>query len=541
MDWWEDEGARRRKRRSALLPVVGLGVVLAAIGAYAAFGPAREGAAPAATKSTAPPRPTAIEDRRTLEPLTLAAPTPRADELVGERFTRLVYALEKRARATGTDAEPAARAEVDRARDALLAPEVGEVLGKSVAPAVKELVTALEDAEALPGADAGDDTSAKAAAVEVAVARLDNALLVERQPYFVDAVVLVEPTGRRAAPVSTFAITETSLYASAGVRVRSLRVRRLDHAGWKCTLTGFVNPYRPFATVLLDQADEELVATLAHDAPLAVPPVHLADLDAGAPSALEELGQALAARRALFATWDARLRPLGQALPAPRQLAFDVAAFERDPRAAVPAAELADLKKAQARLDKPEVVRGYGVVREEILAAIETHEVQHRLDAVRGIPMPAAIDALVPATPAEEAKRERIQAELSAYLAEMARAPELARVTLDLLARFLADPETRGGAESYAALVALEALAKELGVPDASPLLRQGVLDEARFARAERAVTNKAPDALAAAAGRAWAALFGRALDPVERVGAPATTPPPSGSAAPVTSSSAHP
>ncbi len=561
MAWWDGDAPARPKRKSRALAIAGVGLVLVGVGVYAAFGPARALPAPAATPTLLAERPEAIDEPSALLPLSLAAPTPHTDEIFRERLTHFVAALDRRARAVGGEAEAAAAADVVKARDAVLAPDVREALGEGPSDALRELAAMLVSAEQPrhPALDAGVDDEAHARALEIAVAKLDNALLAARLPYFVDAVVLLDPSGRRVAPVSTFAIVETSLYASEGARVRALRLRRLDRANWKRTLMGFVNPYRPYATVLLDQTDDELVTSIlpalranapmpllapsepgGEGTPVAAPATAAkektpwdelgiasrAGRDLRAEAALlgvdakagEELGEALEARRASFTAWDARLRPLGKTVGAPKQLAFDVAAFEREAAAFLPPNELADLKRTQARLDKPETVRAFTTLREKLLAAIELHEVQHRLDAIRPLRFPREVDALVPPAAGAEAKRTRVQAELSAYLAQMARAPELAKTTFDLLARFLADPGQRGGAESYAALVAIETLARVLDVKGVSPLLVAGRVDEARLAHAHRALTEVGGEALASAAARAWSSLFGRELATIERV-----------------------
>jgi hypothetical protein len=76
----------------------------------------------------------------------------------------------------------------------------------------------------------------------------------------------------------------------------------------------------------------------------------------------------------------------------------------------------------------------------------------------------------------------------------------------------------RGGAESYAALIATEQLAAELGIKGVTPLLHDRKLDDARIDLAHRELTNVPAPKLRDAARKVWTRLFGSPLAPLDRV-----------------------
>jgi hypothetical protein len=234
-------------------------------------------------------------------------------------------------------------------------------------------------------------------------------------------------------------------------------------------------------------------------------------------NAARELGDALLARRALFVRWNERAKVLGLRVSLPTRLGFDVPALEHALGGALPASEVADLKRIQERLDRADVKRAYEVLRDGFAESIERHEVQHRLDRMQGLAMPHAIDALVPPGqgPAGEKLRDHIRAELSAYVSQIARDDGTPKTTFTLLLRFLVDPRMRGTPEWYAALVATEELARELAIADVVPIRVGGHLDDVRIDHAHHALSSVPPDALRSAARRVWTSLFAADLPPL--------------------------
>jgi len=477
--------------------------------------------------SAAASAPSAIEDPATLLPIALHAPLPKADEIFTSRILRFTIALDQAAKRGVVDAALRRGSSSRRPRPRWRDDDVREALGPRAATALQDVVTAARLA-----ARAAPNDEPSVTAFEIATARLDNALIAAGLPYFVDASVIVDPMrSTRLLLLYEFSILSSSLYASGDARVRAVRLRRLDRLNWSHTLLGFVNPHRIYAVVLLDQIDEQLVTNilpaLANDAPMPLlaseaPATAGGQADgAAAAEALaisaragrsvraevdellgadgaagRELGEAVRARRALFEKWNERLKNRGS-LKSPSKLELDVDALEREVGTALPRGNRGAPPPPEAPR-APDVLKAYAAVREAFVASVERHEVQHRLDQIRPTAMPKEIDALIPrgTGPAGENVRSHVKNELSAYLAQVARDEPLTKTTFTMLVRFLADPRVRGGAESYAALIATEQLAAELGITGIAPLLDDRKLDDARIgrraSRAHRATGSQA-------------------------------------------------
>ncbi len=515
-------------------------LVICGGGGYVAFGRTAPPGPPGSDASA----PSAVEDPATLLPIVLRPRAPKADEIFSARILRFAIALDHAARqapdAGGADVELAA------ADEALRGGDVREALGPRAATALQEVLTT---ANAAARAPAEDETTVTA--FEIATARLDNALIASGSPYFVDASVIVDPArARRLVLLYEFAIASSDLHASGEARVRVVQLRRLDRLNWSHTLLGFVNPHRTYAVVLLDQIDEQLVnnllPALAPDAPmplmaegesdaasLAPPPEALAisvragqvlrgevdELLASDRAGARELGGLVRARRALFEKWNQRLRARGVSVKYPSTLELDVSAIEGQMSTSMPRGELEELRSIQKRIDRPDLKHAYALLRETFVASVERHEVQHRLDQIHPIATPKAIDALVSGGGrAGDNLRDHIKNELSAYLAQIARDEALTRTTFTMLLRFVADPRVRGSAESYAALITTEELARELGVAGIEPLLRDGHIDDARVDLAHRELTAIPAPKLREAARKIWSRLYGRDLAPLQRV-----------------------
>jgi hypothetical protein len=531
---------RRKAPFVAVVVVVFLALGVGPYAAFRAFRPPRAAEAPAGSGA-----PVAIDDPATLQPIVLLDSNPIGDEIFSSRLMNFAILLDQLVRRgpTGDAVDELARAE-----KALAEPDVAGALGPRAAMALGELVSAAKDAA---GKSAEDE--ATMTALDASTAKLDNALLAGRLPYFVDSMAYVDPeVGKRSILLYEFNIVATDLYFSEDVRVRAVRVRRLDHLNWKHTLLGFVNVHRSQAVVLLDQIDEELVnlvlPALSEGTPLPVfgpyEPVPPVDTDAVAAqggkdvrsdavafsgldqAAARELGSALSARRALFVRWNERAKALGRTLKFPPRLEVDVPALERELTGAFPRGDFDELRRIQARLGRSESMRAYETFRAAFVTSVERHEIQHRLDVMRPLPMPSRIDSLV--SPGQgravEQLRYRIRSELSAYLAQLARDDVLPHTTLARCIRFIANPNLRGGPESYAMLVAIEGLARERGVTDVGPLLHDRALDGARIAVVHQRIAASSAEELRAAARSVWARLFGAPLAAL--TGPPSTIPP---------------
>ncbi|MEM9488678.1 MAG: hypothetical protein AAGC55_06010, partial [Myxococcota bacterium] len=101
--------------------------------------------------------------------------------------------------------------------------------------------------------------------------------------------------------------------------------------------------------------------------------------------------------------------------------------------------------------------------------------------------------------------------ETSAHLAQMARQPETARMTLTVIASY-AFADACNDRDCLAALVILDELAAELGHRRSLPLVGKASYRLTDIAARYIAVAGHSPDELANAAGLAWERLFQRPL-----------------------------
>lgn len=493
------------------------------------------------TKTQPTQAPKAIEEPATLVPLTLSAPTPARDEVLGERLARFDRALDRVSRNSRTSADLSS-AEAD-----LLTSDVEAALGGSVASKLRDMVSVAKDTAHASPFDL--DSVAK---LDVAVASLDNNLLAHQLPYFIDVNVLADTRARHGAArrilvFFEYKVLESHLYASTIKRrsegllskgpeieafVRTVRVRPLGGSRRHASM-GLVNPRKAQATVMLDAIDGEVVKNvlpaLADDAPMPLPgrsssnprdaAAHamaryagarmreeLRDLPGVDVEAARDLGNALRERRELFERWSTSLRGLGE-LSVPDRLDLETTTLEgRD----LDDADLEELKNIQARLTSEHATKTYLAIRDAIADSVERHEVQHRLDLKSDnldepLPIPECVGALLPDPQAVDL-RETVRSELSGYLAQVAREDHVPKTVFTLLLRFLINPRMRASTEGVVAKIVAAELAKEQNLPV------RDLTSESGIALAYRDLTSTPPHELRQAASRAWARLFERDL-----------------------------
>jgi hypothetical protein len=326
--------------------------------------------------------------------------------------------------------------------------------------------------------------------------------------------------------------------------VRALEVRRKDRLNWKHTLLGFTRPHLRDALVLLDQIDEQLVRSvlpgLGDDRA-----VNLFDEDDDAPpasasrvraragevvraeygsapgidaKASARLGTLLARRRTLVAGWQKLARARGFVLVPPTKLRADLD-YPRALRGLAPDAELTELRAIEDKLSEPDIEQTYETLRDVLVDSVRRHEIQHRLDLAgdaRRMPEPLeryvgkALENGVPRQNASAARDE-----LSAYLAELARAKRTPRTNLGRIAGFLLQKRSWRAPESYAALVIFEGLRLDMmpaRAREGPPLVVRREIDREAVAKLYLALTEADPADLRTAAARLWERLFSASL-----------------------------
>jgi hypothetical protein len=415
---------------------------------------------------------------------------------------------------------------------------VAAATGRAFAP---QLVRVLDAASA---ATTANEATAEAAADQLATAAeaLNDVLAAHGLPYQVEPDV-TEAHGTRRVIVFSFAIEHVSVFLSGSHRLRALALRRLDRLNWSFTLLGFTSARRREAVILLTQVEERLIDRLLPMLSDAPPTLYRlgdaatgpwqAEVERAAATAirrelgttpeLSRLGTLVARRRALFDAWDARLADRGIALATPTALLLpDEVPSELE--GYVPGSELNELRSIELELGTEPMTAAFGVARSRLVTSVALHELQHRLDNLRGeLRHPPALEEMVgPLLDRDGQERSfavRGGAELSAYLGALARDLALPQTSLAILLQFILEDTFWDTAEGYAALVVFEGLTAALAPEAAAPLVVDGTIDRAAAAAAYLALAQKSSAALRDAARALWLELFGSEL---EREGADA-------------------
>ena len=453
------------------------------------------------------------------------------------------YADRKRGGATEADLAKL-DAQMAAARDRAVGGEARGALGDGATKALATLLAAARAAALAPMGAA----SAKTSAVAEATGALDDELAAAGAGYFVDGDVLEDSAnGKRLALVYAFSVERVRIFQAGDAKVRALHLRRIDRLNWTHALLGFSRPHLRAAAVLLDQLDEQVLTLVApglaqgasvrlYEPEAAVPAEQRAAVEARAGELVREeygalqgisavastkLGDALGKRRAMLERIEARAAARGYGLVVPAKLKLPEQ-FEKSLARIAAEAELRDLHAIGESIASDASAKAFEALRDALASSVERHEVQHRLDSRSPLPMPEALAARV--GPLVQDGRERppaarARAELSAYLAELARDDRTGRVGLTMIGRFLFDRRLHGSAECYAALAIFEGLAGALAVPDAAPLIVRRSVDRSAVARLYLALAKEPPARIRDAAKRLWEQLFARPLPELRRVG----------------------
>lgn len=423
-------------------------------------------------------------------------------------------------------------AELDRLRAAVRTASAGRPFSAELDRVLEAAVAAIRAPDA-HAERAADDFSTAAEA-------LNDTLVASGLPYQLEPEINESHDSRRVL-LFAFAIEHVTVYRSGAHTLRVLTLRRLDRLNWSFTLLGFTSPRRREALILAAQVEERLVDRLLPLLSETPPELYrLGTLESGpwretiealAANAVRRelgttpemlrLGTLLARRRALFDAWDAGLADRGIALASPAALLLPDA-VPSELEGYVPGAELSELRNLELELGTPAITGAFATARSRLIGSIALHELQHRLDNLRGeLPHPSVLEEFV--GPLRDRKGEprrfaaRAGAELSAYLGAMARDQALPQTSLAILLQFLLEESFWDTPESYAALVVLEELTRALAPDAAAPLVVDGAIDRAAAAAAYRALARHSSAALRDGARALWERLFGASLEPLER------------------------
>lgn len=402
--------------------------------------------------------------------------------------------------------------------------------------------TFLDDAERFSRREDGTDDLA----LTGSLVALDDALAAADVPYYVDAVLLPR-MGRYRVLCSSYHVARRRRFASGERVVNGLDLERVDTLTFERSLLGYTRPEVHHALVLVSRVEDFLVEQ-------ALPSIHSVDesvivrgyedeqdvswvtpfeqsvhedlareeREVVTERALRDLAAAVVRRRIAIDAMTHALLSSGLRIREPRTLAYDTNLLAPYARAAGPAV-LGEVRAAQRELDQASTVAAYEALERAHLASIARHEAQHRIDYEDdriALHVPDRLAVYTGRTEAEDQVNElaeRSNAELSAYLSQVAREP--ARVLTNLV-HVISFPMSRhdwSRPESYAALVIFEVLAHELGIGH-EDFVRDGRVVRAELAHVYASIRGHTGPAIADAATRGWASLYGVPLPPLEEL-----------------------
>lgn len=288
--------------------------------------------------------------------------------------------------------------------------------------------------------------------------------------YLLDPEIFTEHSHHHAG-ILAYRVEQVGFVRAARDRVRVLSLRRLDNLNVSRALLGMTLEAQHDPLVLLDQIEDHVrTQVLPVIAGRRYP---LADDAWGAGAT----GRAVAAAAAR-----AILRELIVALGP------DVASIDR----------------ATARCEQL------------MIASVRHHEAQHGFDQRSRRRYPRALADYAGPLRTDDARvvplAARARTELSAYLSQIASDLWLPQLALWNLARHAFRRGQGTPAEAYAAVVALEGLARQLGVPSPGPAFHDGAIDRDRLGALVEPLAARSTVELRSAAAALWTELFGDKL-----------------------------
>ncbi len=423
--------------------------------------------------------------------------------------------------------------DLNDARSAVVGPVAEHALGADTVNALSEL---LDATGWVRNAHSAGEPGQESERFYNAANTLAVVLKRRNLPYFVDADIIA----RQSAPLPilmSFYVEGEAEFEAGGSKVRALDLWRLDTLGVRYGALGYTRPRTPAALVLLDQTESDLVRSIL---PALAPgePSELVDdetreqnlpwvseVERSAGEAVRkhyaalstdphviEVGKLLAKRRALVRRWRRTLADGGNLLRVPERL-IPEADYSKDLHLRVANAELYDWDDLHGDLLSKQNYAAFLRLREPYVRATERHEVEHRLDFARGFrPMPALLCHILgldnPLDAPPGSMQERVSAEFSAYLAELADGPDSPVLELVVLSTLLLNQNLGGGAYWYASLGLFEAIATELGI-DPESVVGRGRLERERIAKLVEQLITRDANELRAAGARAYEKSYG--------------------------------
>ncbi len=382
---------------------------------------------------------------------------PEIERILGQRFPALVLTS-----AAITHGAPIDEGKRSGMLAALRAEPAMAAHGPALGGAWTEMLATLEQWILLtPGDRAWGEVSTE---LRARIDVVSDQLAAVELGYYVDPEMLGEHPRRRQG-IFTYRIETVGFVKANDAQVRVLDLRRLDTIGGGAALLGLTSEELEDPVVLLDAIDHKLATQVL---PVLV----------GAPFQLGDDGWARTRGRSLSVAAGAAIR---------REL---LSALYTD----VQSAERATVRTRQL-----------------VVASVRHHEAQHKLDKAETLAYPLPLARILSERKSEEfAVRARY--ELSGYVSQIASDTWLPQLTLWSLARHAF---RRGGPrieEAYVAVVVVEGLARQLGIPSKGPVVHGGEIDRDRLAALVGPLSIRTTVELRSAAAALWAELFEQPL-----------------------------
>ncbi len=196
----------------------------------------------------------------------------------------------------------------------------------------------------------------------------------------------------------------------------------------------------------------------------------------------------------------------------------------------VPNSQRRKVTEIDATLAELEAPRIHARIHDLIAATVRRHEAQHGFDYDRDTELryPQALADLL-GSPHDGEGNERslvrsARAELSAYLSQTLNDPLTPHASFWHLVRNTFDRNDWGSGEFYAALVAIEGIAKQLGADTSTPRRKGGEFDRERVSAFSTRIAGTSSEKLRAAVRTLWTELYGEPPTEIIDMPPPAVT-----------------
>ena len=356
--------------------------------------------------------------------------------------------------------------------------------------------------------------------------------------YYLEGDVLTRSTGAANALIYTYRVEEV-VFVNAGARPRRvLSLRRLDRLNMTHALLGMQSNELGDPVLLLDQIDEHVAShvlpVLARDAPydlsdetyqrhggaaiakIAGDAIRRELAVAFGPDAerAHDIAALLAERALLIEDWRAIMDRKGWRLARTDNLFLpetmiesldgDVPSYQRK--------RAAEIEEQLAVLEAPRIASR---CHQLVAATIRHHEAQHGLDEERDEPLryPAVLEEHLGDPDDEDGEpRRRVEsarAELSAYVSQLANDRVTPQLSLWNVVRFAFNDRQWGTSESYAGILIVEGLARQLKLPSPGPVIHDREIDRERMTALLEPMSKLEGEALRTAARGLWRELYG--------------------------------